>query len=263
MVTQDMVDAHANRVKEVVLAFEERVAVEIDSVVAETSSRALATLSTSRGVVRQTQENARKTLAIEDVFKKSLDASEYYPTVLAFVTNFADQVGEFTDFYGEMSKGLRIPDMELKDGDYDVLSHQAGVAMSTLEGYPMKVTFELRQLLARSLGESNVSELVQGISDVIRKMTKVGPIAKDQLVIFLRLVGSLVYKNVEDLGHSLTYAYVGSEPTRDFCSSLFGKHLTREEIATLENDQFPNVMVSGGGHGCGHWWAISGVANAR
>ena len=54
-----------------------------------------------------------------------------------------------------------------------------------------------------------------------------------------------------------SFLYVGPSDgiTRPFCAPLVGKVLTREEIATLDNGQIDNPLVSGGGYNCRHHWA--------
>ena len=253
MVPQEKVEAHANRISELALNFEGQVAREIDTVVADVSAYAMKTLSTYQGVVRQSPENARRVLTVEDVFQRSLDASDYHPTVLAFIGNFVDQVDEFEELY----QGVSLSTDVLTGEDRDVLSSQAAVAVTVLEGYPAQVCNELRQLLARSLGESRLTELVSEVCTVVRKVSHVGPMAKDQVNLWFRLLGSLVYRRIEERGTKLSYTYVGPETksTRGFCSKLLaGGPLNIERISALDNGQTSDVLLNGGGYGCNHFW---------
>lgn len=52
------------------------------------------------------------------------------------------------------------------------------------------------------------------------------------------------------------FVYVGpvDERMRDFCETWIGKVRTREAIAQLDNEQLPDVLLTGGGYNCRHLW---------
>jgi hypothetical protein len=134
--------------------------------------------------------------------------------------------------------------------------------VGVLDGVSARTHLNLQQFLARSLGEAGIEELVKGVSDVVRKMSDVEQLAKDQLIIFFRSISSLVYRKVESGGTKYLYKYVGPTrgSTRGFCSDLAGgRSYSLEEIAALDNGQVPGVLSNGGGYGCDHFWIISGV----
>lgn len=268
MISQELVEAHSGRILRASLAFEQKVSEEIDGVVASVSSFVVHSLKTQEGVVVQSPENAKRILDVDSVFKQALDTSEYYPNLLAFVGGFVDQVDEFMDLYEEMRRDVRqshgafLPQVMFTDEDRELLSHQAAAAVVMLDGHSTQTLHELRQLLVRSLGESNIAELIKGISESIRKMTKVGPMAKDQLIVFFRSIGSLAYRRIESSGRILKYSYVGPQDkkVRGFCASLLGgSKFTRNEISAMDNGQVHGVFDNCGGYGCRHWWAVSEV----
>jgi len=255
MISQEKVDAHVNRVERLTLSFETQVSREVDRVAADVSEYVLKTLSVHRGVVVRSPENAQGVLAIEDVFQESLNVSDYYPTVLAFVESFADQVSDFDSMHEGTPPSSRV----LTPGDRDMLSSQASVAVAILEGHSTQgVLNELRQLLARSLGSVlRLSELAQEINAIVRKMSHVGPIGKDQANLWHRLLCSLAYRRVEEQGTKLAYTYAGprTSSTRGFCSKLLsGNPLTLGEVAALDNGQTQDAFLNGGGFGCSHFW---------
>ena len=253
MVPQEKIDAHVNRVESSSLGFERQVAGEVDAVVADVFVHILKTLSTRKGVVEQSPENASKILAIEDVFQESLNSSSYYPTILAFVETFIDQVDDFDALH----EGVRISSSILTTDDREVLSHQAANAAAVLEGHSEQVSQELRQYLSRSLGDVPLSSLVSGACAIVRKASRVEPIGKDQGNLWYRLLSSLVYKKVEERGTKLNYTYVGpkTRSTRGFCSKLLdGGPLSLDKISALDNGQTPDVLLNGGGYGCNHFW---------
>ena len=253
MVPQEKIDAHINRVESSSLSFERQVVGEVDAVVADVSAHILKTLSTRKGVVEQSPENASKILAIEDIFQGSLNSSSYYPTVLAFIETFVDQVDDFDALH----EGAHISSGILTGNDREVLSHQAANAVAVLEGHSEQVSQELRQYLSRSLGDMTLSSLVSGACVIARKVSRVEPIGKDQSNVWFRLLSSLVYKKVEERGTKLSYTYVGpkSRSTRGFCSKLLaGGPLKLDKISALDNGQTSDALLNGGGYGCNHFW---------
>jgi hypothetical protein len=258
MVSRLSVSEHARRVDDLVSRFANQVDVEIDAVVVALTAYIVDTLVVEDGVVKQIPENSAAILHIDALFQKELNRSGFYAAVVALVSNFVDQVDEFRVLYEEMSSGL--PEMSLDENDSEVLANQAAAAMGALEGQVFKVNVDLRQLLTRSLGELKVSELVQGVNDVVRKLNRVEPIARDQLILFFRMVGNLVYSSVEETGRMAEYHYVGPDDdrARDFCSTLVGNRVySRMEIDSMDNGQVAGVFSNCGGHGCRHWWALA------
>jgi hypothetical protein len=255
-----MVEEHANRVLELSLVFRSQISGIVDDIVASTSAKLLSGVSVVNGFVEQTPDNAKAILSVADTFGQVLESSDYYPTILAFVSLFVDQVDEFQTFFHEMP--IAADSMPLNEDDREVLANQAAAAVGVLDGVSARTHLNLQQFLARSLGEAGIEELVKGVSDVVRKMSDVEQLAKDQLIIFFRSISSLVYRKVESGGTKYLYKYVGPTrgSTRGFCSDLAGgRSYSLEEIAALDNGQVPGVLSNGGGYGCDHFWIISGV----
>jgi len=226
---------------------------EVDEVVAGVSVHAAKTLRAHGGIVQQSGENAAKILAIGDAFQESLDRSNYYPTILAFVSSFVGQVDDFDSLH----EGTPLSSGILASEDRDVLSHQAAIAVAVLEDHSAQVGAELRQSLSRTLGDVELRSLTSETCAIARKMSRVGPIGKDQCNLWFRLLGSLVYRRVENQGTRLAYTYAGArtKSTRGFCSRLLaGGPLSLGEIAALDNGQTPDALLNCGGYGCNHLW---------
>ena len=261
MLLQDLVEAHADRVSRSVADLEEKMAVEMDAVAARVSSYALSVFPVTGKMSRHPADFTDGVLAIEDEFGRVLVASGFNPLVLAFVSNFVGQVDEFATLYGEMGPGL--PEIFLAEDDVEVLSNQAAAAILVIEGHSLRANLELRQLLSRSLGEPGALVLAEGISEIVRKVFRIGPVARDQVMLFFRNVGILAYRRGESLGKVLKYSCVGpmGGKHRKFCASLIGKGpFTREEIGAMDNGQVPGVFDNCGGYGCKHWWGIAEVS---
>ena len=253
MISQEKVEARTNRVSRLVLSFESQIVREVDSSVADVSSHLVKTLSTRRGVVAQSPENVEKILALEDVFQHSLNSSSYYPTILAFVESFVDQVDEFK----ALQASSLLSTSTIAEGDRDILAGQGATAAAVIGGHSAQVCNELRQFLGRSLGALRLSELVDGACAIVRKVSRVGPIARDQLDLWFRLYCSLIYRRIEERGTRLSYSYAGpvTKATRDFCSKLLaGGSLHLDEISALDNGQTSDAFLNGGGYGCNHFW---------
>jgi hypothetical protein len=232
---------------------------EVDLLIESFSSYFLERLIVKDGVVRQVPENSVVILDFENVFHRELNRSGFYPSILALIETFVDQVDEFREMYAEMGD---LPEVQLDSDDHELLGNQAAAAIGAIEGHVLRVGLALRNLLSRSLGEVNLSELVTGISTVVRRLNDVELVAKDQLILFFRMTGNLHYRTLEENGHQCRYVYVGpvDDKSRSFCSRLLGKELSRKEIDALDNGQLPGVFDVGGGYGCRHWWALQEAA---
>jgi hypothetical protein len=149
--------------------------------------------------------------------------------------------------------------VRLDDADFDILTEQGAAAAEALAGFPGKITSDVRQFLAGAR-DLKTREVVSGISKTIGKLRQVGPIARDQTMIFYRTVGELHHKKMEAWGDTIRYAYVGrtTNSTREFCRSLIGeKRFSRKDVEQLENGQVPGVRYNGGGRSCMHYWVVA------
>lgn len=250
MIPQEKIDQHAGRMGSLISLFSEQIFIEVDSIVTDLSTYMLKTLHVKDGKILQTPENSGSTLSTENVFQSLLSRSNFYPAILALVSSFVDQVDEFRDLHSSTFN------FNLPESDHEILGNQAASAIGTIEGQVFRVSVELRGLLGRSLGESMLSSLVNEVTDVVRKLNRVEPIAKDQVMLWFRLFGHLTYKAVEESGQALAYSYVGAgETSREFCAKLAGGgRFSREEISAMDNGQMPDAFVNCGGHGCKHFW---------
>lgn len=259
---QQLIDEHAERIDALATEFESQVGSAVGAVIVSVVSSLIRGLDVENGTILQTSHNASIVRGLDQVFRSALEVSSYYPVVQAFISHFSIQVEEFGNMYDEMRKSVKgLPEMYLTSEDRSILANQAGAAMSVFDGKAMEVAYNLRQLSARSLGEIELDQLVQGASEVIRKMALVGPMGRDQLTVFFRMVGNLVYRNIEASGRLLKYRPVGPRDDRNrrFCAGVLdsGQLYTRDEIDEMDNGQVAGVFDNFGGHGCRHWWEIA------
>ncbi len=207
------------------------------------------------GLVVQSRFNSVAIGKLGALFRSELEKSLFYATVVAFVSDFPSQFEPFKIMYSAM--GDDLPEPILSEEDSALLSDQAGVAVESMERHVSKISLDLQNFLARSIGGVQASTFIQGVNGIVRKMGGVEQIAREHLILWFRLLGHLVYKGAEERGYVFGYHYVGSidDSSREFCSELSG-HATfsREEIASMDNGQVPGVFVNGGGYGCSHFW---------
>lgn len=260
--TQEQVELHSATVDQVVSEFSGRVSSSVDEVVGKVSSWLLDNLSVKSGRVSANPENSAKLIEVVAAVRRAITESDYYPAAVDFVSSFHEQVDHFSDLYSSM--GSELPTVILSEEDHDVLADQAAAALIVLEAEVARVLVNLKTVLSRSIGGVAIGELTGVVSEVIRRLNRVEPIARDQLLLFFRVVANLAYTNIERSGKQLLYKYVGprSEESRDFCKACSTRSndpgsFTREDIAALDNRQVPDVMCAGGGYGCRHWWAIA------
>jgi hypothetical protein len=253
MLSSVAVEAHASLVDEAVESFVNYVSVEVESVVGEVSHY-IGKLSSRRAKV------LLELASVGDTFERSLASSNYFPAILAFAAKFVDQVDAFEGMYSDMASGLGLPEFVITDHGRSVLSEKAAEAVTSIEGVSRRVGLTLQRYLGRSIGEPMTQAMANGAIDIVRKTREVGLVARDSIMSWFRTLCGLVYRNLEDSGTRLRYAYVGSfvKDSRDFCSNLMGKVLTLGEVDSLENGQVPGAMANGGGYGCVHFWSIVG-----
>jgi hypothetical protein len=218
------------------------------------SAKVAASIAASRvGEDAGLSRGSKEILAIERAFQAAVDASDYYPTLLAFVGSFAEQIDDFELVHEHLPPARDL----LTEEDSDALSDQVAAAALALETKVTSVQIELRQFLSRSLGDADVSELVQRTCAIVRRVSEVMPIAKDQWNTWFRLLSSLAFKRAEERGLKLRYAYVGlrGRSTRKFCARLSSRDdYTLDEVSSMSNGQVGGALVNGGGYGCDHVW---------
>lgn len=265
MIDQDFVDQHADRIDAVVENFSEQIAQAIEGVRVRTVSRLLSELSIENGWITATPENSKAIRGVDKVFSEELSSSNYYATILAFVSMLSLQIDEFISTYSAAERSY--PQLRglfhLSDADSAVLADQAGATLQAAEAKALEAVVALRILSSRSLGGVLTSDLIESVSDIIRKVSEVEQMGRDQLTTFFRLVGNLVYSNLEELGLKPLYKFVGIRDSRNrpFCASLLDANIlyTREEIDAMDNGQLPGVFDNAGGYGCQHWFTLWGV----
>lgn len=260
MIPQNLVDARYNRLNDTAQALSSLVTQEINHVVADVSAH-LSTLKTTKGAARRSPKNSSRILETEDVFKTSLDNSQFYPLILSNVSSFVDQIEEFATFYSHMPAAL--PVLSLSDADHDHLSDQAAAAVAVLESHQHLIMSNLRQFLAKSLNETDTQALIRGAITIVTRMNEVTNISLDQCNTWFRSLCSLAYARVAESGRLLKFSYAG--PTtrnhRDFCASMLAHApCTREEIDALDNGQGFSAFHACGGYQCTHFWEIVEVS---
>lgn len=251
MVTQDSVEQHAANLQKLGDSLKDRIELEVEKVVV--------------GVLGKVLNKDRKDLNdLASIFQTELDSSDYYLVLQAFVSNFSIQVHAFGNFYRAMQDSRRLPSFSIPTKDRSSLAQHGANVLMVLERESHLAKATILDLVARSGGGVDEPLLVKGLSEGIRRLTRVVPIARDHQLLYFRMVGNSVYRSVEEQGVRLEYSYVGSrgETNREFCAKLLdsNRRYTREEILDMENGQVGDAFVGAGGHGCVHWWKVADEA---
>lgn len=259
LVEQGKIDEHADRLNARAHSFTLNLQEEVDVILDQMTSEIVSSVNVNRGIVENSPETATSILAIGSMLNRVLQESQYDDIVLSFISSFSDQIDEFGEFYKTMSRIRRVPPLSFSEENKEVLANQAAAAAAAIYSQQVLVSIELNRLLGRSTNGVNLSSLLKGISTIVRKLDKVEQIARDHLMLWFRLVGSLAYIYAEENNKSLMYSYVGqsSQDSRDFCKSRVGRSFSKKEIDSMDNGQVPGVLHNGGGYGCMHWWCLA------
>ena len=246
-------------------AFTQMESSSVDSIIAITTSAIISSIS--RAKLDAFPGNSESVSEVLAAFE-SLHESNYFANILAFVGDFSEQVDAFKRIYSSDNPESSIltavlPSIQLTSEDHEVLSDQAASSVSVFEGPRFQIRHELNSLLSRSMGDKNIPDLISRSSDIIRKLSNVEPLAKDQLILFFRVVAFLSYKRIEESGTKLSYSYVGpvGKNTRRFCLDVMSKEkFTFEEMQRFDNGQVGNAAINAGGYMCQHWWYAEDLA---
>ena len=251
MTPQHLVDSHLSRTSAAVSRAVELLSVEAESVASHTSTYLSNNLRVRGGRAIQSAHNSSVLGAAPAEYLAAVRSSGYEAVAAAFTSTVVDQVGEVRDFL--QCAGIDAP--ELDEDAVAVLADHASRAVQLLDAHVDRVGGNLARFLGRSMGGSEVGELVSGAMGVVRGVARVEPILLDHSLTFFRMSGNLAHELIEAGGTPLRYRYVGPETRRAFCGRLLGKLLSRAEVLALENGQTPGAAVGAGGWGCRHWWA--------
>lgn len=250
-VPHQLIADHEAAITAKVDAFASQISDAVDKVISDTASHIVRTIQVSNGVVEDTLGNLIELRLSHDVFRRALSRSEFYNSVVIFCSELKREIDEFEALMEPAIRELNLPRFEVTQQAGTILSTQAGAVVSVMDVVAVTVGQDIRRFESRLFGGVSIDSIVSGISDIIRNLTKVVPIAKDQLMIFFRLSGWLWYRELRPLN----YAYVGSaQSSREFCRSLSNRLTTFDEIIALNNGQVPGVQFNGGGHNCMHWF---------
>jgi hypothetical protein len=234
-------------VDEAVAELMERVRGAAESVSAELAAK----LATSIG-----EGGSPMVAGMEGDLRAALRNSDLFDALVEFVAGFNSQVHAFNDLRVEMG----VPEMELNGEDVETLLSSGELALAALDHVVDRVDHDFRQLVARGLGGASTAELVSGTIEVVARLSRVEPVAKDQLFLWFRTLNNLSYRALEAAGHKLAYRYVGlsgKKKSRSFCEELVaaGRSYSREEVEAMSNDRVAGAFASAGGVACAHWWA--------
>jgi hypothetical protein len=148
------------------------------------------------------------------------------------IANEAKQLAAFTDTLNAL-KELRLADLlDVSDDmgrELARIAFEGMVALRPVDALVLDISdrLEISQRQARTIYDTAVSTYARQIEQLNADGTD------DELFVY---VGPFDQKN------------------RDFCEQRVGKVFTRAEIDAMDNEQLPDVFISGGGYNCRHTW---------
>lgn len=111
-----------------------------------------------------------------------------------------------------------------------------------------------RALAQALLTPRPISEILTDLEKSLdRTRAQAATLFDTQMTIFGRQVEAA---QTEALGPEQPFLYVGpvDAKTRDWCLDRVGQVFTRHDIDQMDNEQLPNVFLTGGGYNCRHTW---------
>lgn len=234
--------------------------IAVRRVVPEVLGYMATSLSSDGGYVSFTSYNASVLLGATDVYKRSMRENGSRELIVSFSQGLTDQVDWFGFFWSEMRPHAAKVTEILEKEDQAVLSLQAVSAQRSLEDFFIKTERLLYAEMRRSIGGVGIAQLFSRVTDIISSTRGLAQEARDQIMLFFRTVAAAVYARMDPGGESLRLRCVGPEDGTDrgFCGVLsVAEPMTRNEIQLLQNGQQLSALLTCGGYGCRHWWAVA------
>lgn len=186
---------------------------------------------------------------------------------------FRTQLGRWLEDEGFSALAARVLDEPLDTLAESVLSHAVAKKAATLApaGFDVLAAFkELRLADLLDVGDDLARKLsalalegvlgLRPVTALVQDFALVAGISERQARTLYDTAVSTYTRQVEQL-HATgeadeLFVYVGPADSamRKFCRKHIGKVYERESIDEMDNEQLPNVFLTGGGYNCRHTW---------
>lgn len=263
---QKFIDDHANAISDLAEDFQRQLGDVLSDVQLQLVDQLMTQLEISGGRVESTGENANVLYSLPTMFTTILTASPYFSTVQGFLSQLAGQIDEFSaayDYY--RTKFADLPEMFFSQEDRDIMARQVESYNSLYTSRVLDASKKLQQIASTAMGGIGVAQLIQRVNLAVSQLGHVEQIYKDQMTTFFRLIGNLMYSNLEAFSYILKYRYIGprDRKNRAFCADLISAPMetyTRAQIDDMDNGQGLDCFNNCGGYGCRHWWELVEVS---
>ncbi len=211
-------------------------------------ARKLETDTTGRIVA--TQQNLALSLQLRADLQRALTESGFPEMALRAVDTTLDELAEVL-----LKPGTRTADaVSLGAFDVDALVALKELRLAQILNVGEEIATNLwRVLIDGVMGVRTTADLVQDVADMLEISARRARTVYDTIVsTYSRQVGQIGSTGEDD--ELFFYAGPVDGKVRPFCLELVGKVFMRAEIDDMDNEQLPNVMITGGGYNCRHIW---------
>lgn len=247
---------------------------ELELIVSKAQARAAGylqkKLSITNGVIDRTASNNRILRSLDTVLAREMNDLGYGALVQSFVGEFPGQLPYLKDTIQALSDQMKTPLPAWKLGATDNAA-LASLQVNIAGGLDMVVEGVARtavQNVLLTVGGTKFSDLVETLAEKFNATTaRATSLADTAMQVWYRTATDRAFQSIEvDLpSKEIRYRYTlgpDDRRTRPFCHHLItetkeGKNWTRAEIGEMNNGQLPNVLLTGGGHGCRHQWLMA------
>lgn len=142
------------------------------------------------------------------------------------------------------------------------LGPQVSLTLGALRALHLEDLFTEGEVLTRAITQAVTRGMLgaQAASDIIRDVAETLEVSERKVATLYDTAVTVYARQIEALqaspGDDTAFLYAGpvDDVTRDFCLDIVGKVFTRAEIDEMDNEQLPDVFLTGGGYNCRHTW---------
>ncbi len=231
-------------------------------------------LSITDGVMDRTPGNLRVLRSLPTMFQDAMDSSGYPRLVDAWTAQFSQQLPFLQDTLEYISEHLKepLPAMQFTATDLKVLDGVRASTVATLESVVEMAGTQAMQRALFSVGGLDFEEITGLVADRMSvSVAQARTLADTAQNVFFRTASDVQFRRIEEAYPEEKRLYVYSGPddkiTRPFCHRLLQRKraFTRQEIDAMDNQQLPNVALTGGGWNCRHSfiWDVRSLQEAQ
>lgn len=272
MTSQQGVDRLDKRVDSLLLSFEK----DFAGVLSKAQTRTILALRnrltlTEQGKIAGTAANFRVISALPQIFAQALDAAGYQELKRGFLAGFDGGLPVMNEVINSLVKDKEIKPVIFSKEDEAYFDQVKLRTAATIDDVVGQAADSAKRGVLFLLGGRPFDLAAVEIAERLHvALSEASTLAATGISTFYRTIADRGYRIIEDelekIGRSIEYEYYGppaADPLiRPFCQHLMtrvakGKTWTREEIDEMDNNQLPDVFLTGGGYNCRHQWIVA------